>query len=86
MRKISVNLILVFMIFLLIPSTACADWGWVPTDDPLPYYHQNSGKWYMYEETKVFMVQIQESTYKYVFNDNDGFIGGWVTQMPMQLP
>ncbi|CUH94751.1 putative secreted protein [Propionispora sp. 2/2-37] len=86
MRKNSVKLIFVFMMLLWLPATAYTAWGWEPTDDPFPFYHQDWGKWYRYEDTKVFMVQIDESTYKYVFKYNDEFIGGWVTQMPMHLP
>ena len=84
MRKIFISL--TFIISVFIYTTAHANWGWEYTDDPVPYYYQEWGKWYIYEDTKVFMVQLDEKTYKYVFDYNSKFIGGWVTYMPIRLP
>lgn len=66
-------------------GTVYASWGWESTNDPTPFYHQEWGKWYNYDDTKVFMVQIDDKTSKYVFDYNGQFIGGWVTYMPMRL-
>lgn len=63
-----------------------ASWGWESTNDPVPYYHQEWGKWYCYDDVKVFMVQIGDRTYKYLFNYDGEFINGWVTAMPIRLP
>ena len=66
-------------------GTVGASWGWDSTDDPTPYYHQKWGKWYCDGDGKVFMVQIDDKTYKYVFDYTGQFIGGWMTYMPMRL-
>ena len=72
-------------ILMLVSNNVYANWGWESSDDPKPYYHQEWGKWYHYDETKVFMVQIDDKTYKYVFDYNEKFMGGWMTDMPMRL-
>lgn len=74
------------LIFLWIHTAVYANWGWESTDDPVPYYHQEWGKWYQYDDAKVFMVQISDKTYKYIFDCNGEFLGGWITYMPMSLP
>ncbi|MBP2626946.1 MAG: hypothetical protein H6Q68_1657 [Firmicutes bacterium] len=85
MKKTFTNLAIIAGILFSIYSTTYASWGWESTDDPTPYYHQEWGKWYNYEDAKVFMVQIDDKTYKYVFDYNGKFIGGWITYMPMRL-
>ena len=72
-------------ILFSILGTANASWGWDSTDDPTPFYHQEWGKWYYYDDIKVFMVQIDNKTSKYVFDCNGEFVGGWITYMPMKL-
>ncbi len=79
------TILLVALIFFAGNGRLYANWGWDATDDPVPYYHQEWGKWYQYEDTKVFMVQIESNTYKYVFDAQGELLGGWVTGMPMRL-
>jgi hypothetical protein len=86
MKKIFITLTIVFGLLFFIPTSTYANWGWEPTDNPVPYYYQAWGKWYNNEDFRVFMVQIEESTYKYVFDYNGTFVGGWMTYMPMRLP
>ena len=76
---------IIVAILFSIYGTAYASWGWESTDNPTPYYHQEWGKWYNYDEVKVFMVQVEDKTYKYVFDYNGKFMGGWLTSMPMRL-
>jgi hypothetical protein len=85
MKKLSAILVIIAISFAL-HAPAYANWGWESTDDPVPYYYQDWGKWYLYEDTKIFMVQLDDTTYKYVFDFNGAFIGGWMTYMPMRLP
>lgn len=73
-------------IYVLTSAPAYASWGWEPTDDPNPYYYQKWGKWYTYDEANIFMVQIDDKTYKYEFDKKGNFVGGWLTFMPMRLP
>ncbi|QJW48641.1 hypothetical protein HA075_25135 [bacterium BFN5] len=68
------------------PSSAFAYYGWDITDDPVPYYHQQAGFWYYTNDTKTFMIEFNERTYKYVFERNGSFLGGYVTDMPLKLP
>lgn len=84
--KRMISLVAIIVALISIHTTIYANWGWEGTDDPKPYYHQEWGKWYLHEETKVFMVQIDDQTYKYVFDYNGKFIGGWKTYMAMRLP
>jgi len=84
MRKLA-GIFIIVIIFFSGDTRLYANWGWEATDDPTPYYHQEWGKWYHYEDSKVFMVQIEENTYKYVFDDNGQLIGGWVTGMSLRL-
>jgi hypothetical protein len=87
MKKLFTSLVIISAISFTLQSTAYANnWGWDSIDDPAPYYHQDWGKWYVYEDTKVFMVQLDDTTYKYVFDYNGTLIGGWMTYMPMRLP
>lgn len=86
MRKTFILLAVLAVVLFYIHTTIYASWGWESTDDPGPYYHQEWGKWYMYDDAKVFMVQIDDQTYKYVFDYNGKFIGGWITYMHMRLP
>lgn len=85
-----VKLILSFFITLTLVSLvvvpAQAAYGWVSTDDPVPFYHQSEGKWYHTKDTKMFMVQLNDRTYKYVFDTGNTFCGGWVTDLPIRLP
>jgi len=85
MKKFFTSLVIIILSFSLQTPTY-ANWGWESTDDPVPYYHQDWGKWYVYEDTKVFMVQLDDITYKYVFDYSGTFISGWVTYMPIRLP
>ena len=80
------SLAIIFVALISIHTTIYANWGWECTDDPRPYYHQDWGKWYLHEDKKVFMVQIDDQTYKYVFDYSGKFIGGFITYMPMRLP
>ena len=80
-----IGITLIAAILFWINGTAYASWGWESTDDPTPFYHQEWGKWYNYDDAKVFMVQIDDTTSKYVFDYNGQFIGGWITYMPMRL-
>jgi hypothetical protein len=86
MRKTILSLTIIISVSFFIYTSAHANWGWECTDDPVPYYYQGWGKWYVYEDSKIFMVQLDERTYKYVFDCDSKFIGGWVTYMPMRLP
>lgn len=86
MKKIFMRLAIMIVILFSVQASTHASWGWEHTDDPAPYYHQEWGKWYHYDDSKVFMVQIEDNTYKYVFDYNDNFIGGWITSMPIRLP
>lgn len=88
MKKLLVNLVIIITVSVSFAFHApvYANWGWESTDDPVPYYHQALGKWYVYEDTKVFMVQLDDSTYKYVFDYQGTFVGGWITYMPIRLP
>jgi len=79
------GIVIIVAISFLIYGTTYASWGWESTDDPTPYYHQEWGKWYHYDDIKVFMVQIDDKTYKYVFDYKDQFMGGWITSMSMRL-
>ena len=81
-----ISLVAMISALISIHTTIYASWGWEWTDDPKPYYHQERGKWYLYDDAKVFMVQIDNQTYKYVFDYHDKLISGWVTYMPMRLP
>jgi len=72
-------------ILFLIYGTAYASWGWESTDDPTPYYYQQWGKWYNYDDAKVFMIQMDDKTYKYIFDYNGEFMSGWITYMPMRF-
>lgn len=85
MKSKFIGMIAIVGILVSIYGTAYANWGWENTDDPTPYYHQEWGKWYQWEDAKVFMVQIDDKTYKYLFDCNGKFINGWVTYMPMRL-
>lgn len=80
------QILFILLLCLSLPMTAYGSWGWAPTDDPVPFYYQQQGCWYHYAEATVFMVQLQECTYKYVFNQDGTFLNGWVTDMPLQLP
>jgi hypothetical protein len=87
MKKLFTILVIIFAISFALHNSAYANnWGWEPTDDPVPYYYQDCGKWYLYEDTKVFMVQLDDTTYKYIFDYNGAFMGGWMTYMPIRLP
>jgi hypothetical protein len=86
MKKACISLSIIMVVSFCIYTSAHANWGWECTDDPEPYYYQGWGKWYVYEDTRIFMVQLDEKTYKYVFDYNSNFMGGWVTYMPMRLP
>jgi len=85
MKRYFMNIAIIFAVLLSVNGTVYGSWGWESTDDPVPYYHQTWGKWYNYDDTKVFMVKIDDKTYKYVFDYNNNFIGGWITYMPMRL-
>ncbi len=82
------NLLFIAAIWILVaaPQPAGAYYGWESTDDPVPYYDQQAGKWYYTQDTKTFMVTVNERTYKYVFEINGHFLGGYVTDMPIRLP
>ena len=80
------QILFILLLCLTLPIAAYGSWGWTPTDDPVPFYYQQQGCWYHYDETTVFMVQLQEHTYKYVFNQDGTLLNGWVTDMPMRLP
>lgn len=80
-----ITLIGSLLLFLTV-LPAFAYYGWDVTDDPVPYYHQQTGNWYYTSETKTFMVEFNERTYKYVFELNGKFLGGYVTDMPLKLP
>ncbi len=86
MKQYFINLWLTMLIFFSIQTSVYANWGWESTDDPVPYYHQEWGKWYQYEDRKVFMVQMNGKTYKYIFDSSEKFISGWITHMSMILP
>ncbi|VBB08991.1 Hypothetical protein LUCI_4277 [Lucifera butyrica] len=80
-------ILLVTMIILLSLSIPVyANWGWVPTKQMDPYEYQSKGKWYDYDETKVFMVQMDDKTYQYIFDNDGNLLSSWVTDVPMHLP
>jgi len=66
-------------------TTAAAYYGWEPTDDPVPFYYQNAGKWYYTGDRQTFMVQLNDRTYKYIFDDKGNFLDGFVTDMPVRI-
>lgn len=80
------RLVLLLIILLLQTTAAFAYFGWEPTDNPVPYYHQEKGKWYYCDDRKIFMIYYQSRTYKYIFDDNNVFYGGFVTDLPIQIP
>lgn len=81
------TVVIVFMAFIISisPTVSVAYYGWDVTDDPTPYYYQDAGKWYYTSDTKTFIVQLNDRTYKYVFELNGTFLGGYVTDMPIRL-
>lgn len=85
MKTHFMGITIIIEILLSLYGIAYASWGWESTDDPTPYYQQEWGKWYNYDDAKEFLVQIDDKTYKYVFDYNGNFIGGWMTYMPMGL-
>jgi hypothetical protein len=74
------------LLLCLTTLTAFAYYGWDITDDPVPYYHQQAGFWYYTSDTKTFMIEFNDRTYKYIFERNGSFLGGYVTDMPLKLP
>ena len=86
MKRYIISLWMMIIVLSFVQTAVYANWGWESTDDPVPYYHQEWGKWYQYEDMKVFMVQINGKTYKYVFDSSEKLISGWITYMPMSLP
>jgi len=85
MKRHIIGSAIIFGILFTNCGAAYASWGWESTDDPEPYYHQEWGKWYKYDDVKMFMVQMDDKTYKYVFDYKEKLIGGWMTYMPMKL-
>ena len=86
MKREFIHSWIIILLLLSIHTSVYANWGWESTDDPIPYYHQDWGKWYQYDDKKVFMVQIDDKTYKYIFDWDGKFHSGWITYMAMRLP
>lgn len=86
MKAYMVRLWIIMLLLLLVHTAAYASWGWETTDDPVPYYYQEWGKWYQYDDNKVFMVQLNDKTYKYIFDSKGNLMSGWLTYMAMRLP
>lgn len=78
--------IIIYLCLYAFSPLAYAAYGWLPTDNAIPFYYQPIGHWYQNEDTKTFMVQLDERTYKYIFTLDGKFLSGWVTDMPIRLP
>lgn len=86
MKRYVISLWIMVIILFSINTAVYANWGWESSDDPAPYYYQEWGKWYQYDDVKVFMVQLNGKTYKYIFDSSGKFMSGWITYISMSLP